>query len=143
MVAVAIHRMKSVVLQLFVLTIVTGLTLNALFIENEYYTKPAKQQFREGSAYFKENYSGEPVIMNVNEVFGYYFKQQDFIPPMTFKSLNDTVQMKSFDLFWTVEGHFMNILPYPTEQELLKSYDKVQEFNGIGVWVKKFKRRYL
>jgi hypothetical protein len=39
------------------------------------------------------------------------------------------------------EGHFMNILPYTTEEELLKSKDKVQEFNGIGVWVKKFKRR--
>jgi mannosyltransferase len=141
MVAISINFMKSNILQFFTLALVTGLTLNALYIENEFYTKPVKQQFREGSAYFQENYSGEPVIMNVNEVFGYYFKQQGFIPPLTYKSLNDTVQMKSVDVFWTVEGHFMNILPYPTEQELLKSYDKVQEFNGIGVWVKKFKRK--
>lgn len=116
--------------------------MNAIIIENAYYITPQKQQFREASSFLKEHYKGEPVVVNVKEVYGYYFKQINFqLPVENYKSLNDTLIMPQHHEFWTVEGHFMNILPWATEQELLKSYDKVQEFNGIGVWVKKFKRR--
>jgi mannosyltransferase len=107
-----------------------------LFIQQEYYTKPTKQQWREmAQAVARHQRPDVPFVSDRAWYNGYYLRQNHIIPRFIHLQ-KDSLRNRQYDSFWVITGQGGKPIANSLQPVLDSTMLIIDEFKGIDTWAK-------